>query len=62
MDIKQQCIAGYLTEGIGYRQLAAKYDVSRTTICKWVMHQGIYNLQLSEKVTEILPPAVVGVL
>jgi transposase-like protein len=45
MDIKQQCITEYLTQGIGYRQLAAKYGVSRTTINKWVMiHQGIHNL------------------
>lgn len=50
MDIKQQCITEYLTQGTGYRQLAAKYGVSRTTINKWVMiHQGIHNLPLSEK-------------
>ena len=42
MDIKQQCITEYLTQGTGYRQLAAKYGVSRTTINKWVMiQQGI---------------------
>ena len=28
MDIKQQCITGYLTQGTGYRKLAAKYGVS----------------------------------
>ena len=45
MDIKQQAIQEYLTQGIGYRQLAKKYGVSRTTINKWVMiHQGIHNL------------------
>jgi transposase-like protein len=50
MDIKQQCISEYLTQGTGYRKLAAKYGVSRTTINKWVMiHQGIHNLPLSEK-------------
>ena len=50
MDIKQQCITEYLTQGIGYRQLAAKYGVSRTTINKWVMiHQGIHNLPLTQK-------------
>ena len=50
MDIKQQCITEYLTQGTGYRKLAAKYGVSRTTINKWVMiHQGIHNLPLSEK-------------
>jgi len=32
MDIKQQCITGYLTRGPGKRQLAAKHGVSRTTI------------------------------
>jgi len=48
MDIKQQCISEYLTQGTGYRKLAAKYGVSRSTICKWVMiHQGIHNLQPS---------------
>jgi transposase-like protein len=50
MDIKQQCITEYLTQGIGYRQLAAKYGVSRTTINKWVMiHQGIHNLPPTQK-------------
>lgn len=50
MDIKQQCITEYLTQGTGYRQLAAKYGVSRTTICKWVhIHQGIHNLAPSPK-------------
>ena len=50
MDIKQQCITEYLTQGVGYRKLATKYGVSRTTINKWVMiHQGIHNLPLSEK-------------
>ena len=50
MDIKQQCITEYLTQGTGYRQLAAKYGVSRTTINKWVMiHQGIHNLPPTQK-------------
>ncbi len=45
MDIKQQAITEYLTEGTGYRQLAKKYGVSRSTINKWVqIHQGIHNL------------------
>ena len=40
----------YLTQGVGYRQLAAKYGVSRTTINKWGMiHQGIHNLPLTQK-------------
>ena len=50
MDIKQQCITEYLTRGTGYRKLAAKYGVSRTTINKWVMiHQGIHNLPPTQK-------------
>ncbi len=50
MDIKQQCITEYLTQGTGYRKLAAKYGVSRTTINKWVMiHQGIHNLPPTQK-------------
>ena len=50
MDIKTQAITEYLTEGTGYRQLAAKYGVSRTTINKWVMiHQGIHNIPPTEK-------------
>jgi len=49
MDIKQQAIHEYLHEGIGYRALAKKYGVSRTTINKWVMiHQGIHNLLPTE--------------
>ncbi len=54
MDIKQQAIQEYLTQGIGYRQLAKKYGVSRTTINKWVMiHQGIHNIALH--ISSILP-------
>jgi transposase-like protein len=50
MDIKQQAITEYLTQGVGYRQLAKKYGVSRTTICKWVqIHQGIHNLPPTPK-------------
>lgn len=50
MDIKQQAITEYLTQGTGYRKLAAKYGVSRTTINKWVMiHQGIHNIPPTEK-------------
>ena len=50
MDIKQQAITGYLTQGSGYRQLAARYGVSRTTINKWVMiQQGIHNIPPTEK-------------
>ena len=50
MDIKQQVITEYLTQGTGYRTLAAKYGVSRTTINKWVqIHQGIHNLSPTAK-------------
>jgi transposase-like protein len=50
MDLKTQIIAEYLVQGSGFRKLAAKYGISRTTICKWVaIHQGIHNLPLTEK-------------
>ena len=50
MDIKTQIITEYLTQGAGFRKLAAKYGISRTTICKWVaIHQGIHNLPPTEK-------------
>jgi transposase-like protein len=50
MDIRQQAVTEYLTQGIGYRQLAQKYGVSRSTICKWVqIHQGIHNIPLTQK-------------
>jgi transposase-like protein len=50
MDLKTQIITEYLTQGAGFRSLAKKYGISRTTICKWVaIHQGIHNLPLTEK-------------
>ncbi len=50
MDIKTQIITEYLTQGVGFRKLAEKYGISRTTICKWVLiHQGIHNLPPTEK-------------
>ena len=50
MDLKEQIIREYLHSGCGLRKLAAKYGVSRTTICKWVLiHQGIHNLPATEK-------------
>ena len=50
MDLKEQIINEYLTQGCGFRKLAAKYGISRTTICKWVLiHQGIHNLPATEK-------------
>lgn len=50
MDLKEQIITEYLTQGCGFRKLAAKYGVSRTTICKWVLiHQGIHNLPPTKK-------------
>jgi transposase-like protein len=45
MEIRQQAITEYLTKGTTFRDLAAKYGVSRTTINKWVqIHQGIHNI------------------
>jgi transposase-like protein len=45
MELKDQIILEYLNTGCGYRKLQAKYGISPTTICKWVMvHQGIHNL------------------
>jgi transposase-like protein len=50
MDLKEQIIQEYLTQGCGFRKLAAKYGISRSTICKWVLiHQGIHNLPTTEK-------------
>ncbi len=50
MDLKNQIIQEYLTQGCGFRKLAAKYGISRTTICKWVLiHQGIHNLPPTQK-------------
>ncbi|HMI80139.1 MAG TPA: hypothetical protein VK484_15175 [Ferruginibacter sp.] len=45
MDLKDQIIQEYLTQGCGFRKLAARYGISRTTICNWVqVYQGIHNL------------------
>ena len=50
MDLKSQIINEYLTQGGGFRKLAEKYGISRTTICRWVLiHQGIHNLPPTEK-------------
>ncbi len=50
MDIKEQIIQEYLTQGGGFRRLSEKYGISRTSICKWIMiYQGIHNLPLTEK-------------
>ena len=50
MDLKTQIITEYLTTGTGFRVLAEKYGINRTTICKWVaIHQGIHNLPPTEK-------------
>jgi transposase-like protein len=50
MDIKTQVIQEYLETGVGYRKLAAKYGISRTTINKWVMiHQGVHNISTTQK-------------
>jgi len=50
MDLKEQIIQEYLTQGSGFRKLSEKYGMSRTTICKWVaIYQGIHNLPPSKK-------------
>jgi transposase len=50
MDIQQQVVKEYLIDGIPYRALAKKYNVSRSTINKWVLvHQGIHNIPRSHK-------------
>ena len=50
MDLKTQIIQEYLTQGCGFRKLAAKYGISRTTICKWVtIHLRIHNLPPTKK-------------
>ena len=50
MDIKTQVIQEYLAGGTSYRQLSAKYGMSRDVINKWVLvHQGIHNLPPTEK-------------
>jgi transposase-like protein len=50
MNIREQAVTEYLTQGTGYRKLATKYGVSRSTICKWVqIHQCIHNIPPTEK-------------
>jgi transposase-like protein len=50
MDLKDQIIQEYLSTGCGFRKLAAKYGISRSTICKWVqIYQGIHNLPPTQK-------------
>lgn len=50
MDLKDQIIQEYLAQGCGFRKLAAKYGISRSTICKWVqIYQGIHNLPPTQK-------------
>lgn len=50
MDIQQQAVKEYLIDGIPYRALAKKYNVSRSTINKWVLvYQGIHNIPRSHK-------------
>jgi transposase-like protein len=50
MDLKDQIIQEYLTQGCGFRKLATRYGISRSTICKWVqIYQGIHNLPPTQK-------------
>jgi biotin operon repressor len=40
---------------VGYRKLAAKYGISRTTINKWAMiHQGVHNISATQKQQQYL--------
>jgi transposase-like protein len=50
MYLKDQIIQEYLTQGCGFRKLAVRYGISRTTICNWVqIYQGIHNLPPTQK-------------
>ena len=50
MDIQKQAVKEYLLEGYSYRALAEKYNVSRSTINKWVLvYQGIHNIPRSHQ-------------
>lgn len=50
MDIREQAIHEYLVEGKTYRELAKKYNISRSTINKWILiHQGIHDLPRSKR-------------
>lgn len=50
MDIRKEAVREYLEDGIPYRALAKKYNVSRSTINKWVLvHQGIHDIPRSHK-------------
>jgi transposase-like protein len=50
MDLKTQVIQEYLSGKGSYRQLSAKYGMSRDVINKWVLiHQGIHNLPPTQK-------------
>lgn len=50
MDIRKEAVREYLEEGIPYRTLAKKYNISRSTINKWVLvHQGIHDTPRSHK-------------
>ena len=49
MDLKDRIIQEYLATGCGYRQLAAKYGISRTVISRWVLvYQEVHNLPATE--------------
>lgn len=50
MDIRKEAVREYLEDGIPYRTLAKKYNLSRSTINKWVLiHQGIHDIPRSHK-------------
>jgi len=50
MDSRKEAVREYLKQGIPYRALAKKYNVSRSTINKWVLvHQGIHDIPRTHK-------------
>jgi len=59
MDLKTQIITEYLTQGTGFRKLAAKYGISRTTICKWV---AIPAIRMSVTTDINKSPSLTGIL
>ncbi len=50
MYIKKEAVREYLVNGIPYRALAKKHEVSRSTINKWVLVlHDIHNIPRSHK-------------
>lgn len=62
MDIRKEAVREYLEDGIPYRALAKKYNLSRSTINKWVLvHQGIHDIpRLHKQVSYDLQQKTLG--